>query len=298
MPRTGAWPITTMCPPAVTPSRSLPATVTGFGTTWARKCTFKVLPYFWQTLRFRVLGRDDGDWRQQRNGLVRHAAAGSSRKLEHMKRQRAIGQERARIANDIHDDLGAHLTRITMLSESARAELDSPRQAEDELNQIYDSARELTRAMDEIVWAVNPKHDTLDSLVSYLEQFAQDFLATAGVRCRLDMPLELPEQRLTAEMRHNLFLAFKEAMHNVVKHAAASEVHICLTLKAEAFELSVEDNGRGFTSGAREKTTDRFASGNGLKNMSRRLAQIGGRCDIRSQPGQGTKVLFVVPFKS
>ena len=152
--------------------------------------------------------------------------------------------------------------------------------------------------MDEIVWAVNPKHDTLDSLVSYLEQFAQDFLATAGVRCRLDMPLELPEQRLTTEMRHNLFLAFKEALNNVVKHAAASEVHIRLVLKAGAFDLSVEDNGCGLEPEATRNTADRFASGNGLKSMVRRLAEIGGRCDICSQPGQGTKVLFMVPFKS
>jgi signal transduction histidine kinase len=261
------------------------------------KITFKVLPYFWQTLQFRILA----------GMMVIAASSGIAwfgarqrirRKLERSERQRAIEHERARIANDIHDDLGAHLTRITMLSESARAELDDPHQAEIELNQIYDMARELTRAMDEIVWAVNPKHDTLDSLVSYLEQFAQDFLAMAGVRCRLDMPLELPDWRLTTEVRHNLFLAFKEALNNVAKHAAASEVHVCLALKPGAFELSVEDNGRGLEPGATRNKTDRFASGNGLKNMVRRLAAIGGRCDIRSQPGQGTKVLFVVPFKS
>jgi signal transduction histidine kinase len=261
------------------------------------KITFDVLPYFWQTLQFRILA----------GVMVIAASSGIAwfgtrwrirRKLELSERQRAVEHERARIANDIHDDLGTHLTRITMLSESARAELDDPHQAEIELNQIYDTARALTRAMDEIVWAVNPKHDTLDSLVSYLEQFAQDFLATASVRCRLDMPLELPEQRLTTEMRHNLFLACKEALNNVVRHAAASEVHVRLVLKAGTFELSVEDNGCGLEPEAARNKTGRFASGNGLRNMARRLAEIGGRCDIRSQPGQGTKVLFVVPLKT
>ena len=261
------------------------------------RVVFKVLPFFWQTLQFRILA-----------GLLVIAASSGlawfgtrwriRRKLELSERQRAVEHERARIANDIHDDLGTHLTRITMLSESARGELDDPRQAENELNQIYDTARELTRAMDEIVWAVNPKHDTLDSLVSYLEQFAQDFLATAGIRCRLDLPLEVPEQRLTTEMRHNLFLAFKEALNNVVRHAAASEVHIRLVLKAGAFDLSVEDNGCGLEPESDRNQDDRFASGNGLKSMARRLAEIGGRCDLRSQPGQGTKVLFVVPLKS
>jgi signal transduction histidine kinase/ligand-binding sensor domain-containing protein len=257
---------------------------------------FKVLPYFWQTLWFRILASTllvaaSGGlvWFETRRRMWR--------KMNRLEQQRAIEHERARIAHDIHDDLGAHLTRITMLSESTREELDNPIQAAAGLNQIYDTARELTRAMDEIVWAVNPKHDTLDSLVSYLEQFAQNFLAMAGVRCRLDMPLELPEWRLTTEARHNLFLAFKEALNNVARHAQASEVHVCLSLKPETFELSVEDNGRGLEPGA-TKTKDRFASGNGLKNMVRRLETIGGRCDIRSQPGQGTKVLFVVPFKS
>jgi signal transduction histidine kinase len=136
------------------------------------RTTFKVLPYYWQTLQFRILA----------GMMVIAATSGIAwfgaqqrirRKLERSERQRAVEHERARIANDIHDDLGTHLTRITMLSESARGELDDPHQAENELNQIYDTARELTRAMDEIVWAVNPKHDTLDSLVSYLEQFGK-----------------------------------------------------------------------------------------------------------------------------
>jgi signal transduction histidine kinase len=141
----------------------------------------------------------------------------------------------------------------------------------------------------------------LESLASYLEKFAQDLLATAGIRCRLDLPLQFPEWRLTAEVRHNLFLAFKEALHNVVKHSAASEVHIRLTPKTAAFELAIEDDGRGFTPGTAGKNQPddsiRISSGNGLENMTRRLAEIHGRCDIQSAPGQGTKVIFTVPLK-
>ena len=111
------------------------------------------------------------------------------RKLEQVERQRALERERARIARDIHDDLGASLTRITMLSQSVRGELDGQAQATADVDQIYSTARELTRAMDEIVWAVNPKHDTLDSLVTYLGRFAQQFLSSAGIRCRLDVPV-------------------------------------------------------------------------------------------------------------
>jgi ligand-binding sensor domain-containing protein/signal transduction histidine kinase len=264
------------------------------------KIDFKVLPFFWQTSWFRVSAL-----------MVLIAASGGlvwfdtrrrmRLKLERIEHQRDIEHERARIAQDIHDDLGAHLTRITMLSESARGELDGSTQTAGDLNQIYDTARELTRSMDEIVWAVNPKHDTLESLASYLEKFAQDLLATAGIRCRLDMPVQFPEWRLTAEVRHNVFLAFKEALHNVVRHAAATEVRIFLTLKKSAFELTVADDGRGFMRDEGKKTADgadRFSSGNGLENMKRRLREIGGSCEIQTAPGQGTKAVFTVPLKT
>src|SRR5207237_10090099 len=136
-------------------------------------------------------------------------------RLQQLERQQALERERARIARDIHDDLGASLTRISMLSQTVRGELEDHQQAALDADQIYSTARELTRAMDEIVWAVNPKHDSLDSLVTYLGRFAQTFLSGAGIRCRLDVPLHLPSWALTAEIRHNLFLAFKETLNNV-----------------------------------------------------------------------------------
>ena len=261
---------------------------------------FEVLPYFWQTTWFLVV-----------SGLATVLAASGAvwfdtrrrmhRRLEHAERQRDIERERSRIAQDIHDDLGASLTRISMLSETARSELDRPEQAAVGLDQIYKAAHELTRAMDEIVWAVNPRHDSLEGLTSYLEKFAQDLLAAAGIRCRLDIPLELPSWRLTADVRHNLFLAFKEALHNVVKHSGASETSVRLTTGSKSFELVVEDNGRGFKSDiSREPLPNdsaRLSAGNGLENMARRLAEIHGLCQIQSAPGHGTKVIFTVPLK-
>ena len=125
------------------------------------------------------------------------------RQLQRLEKEQAIERERTRIAQDIHDDLGASLTRITMLSQSARSELDQSPQAAAQVDQICSTARELTRSMDEIVWAVNPRHDSLDSLAVYLGKFAQDYLRAAGIRCRLDMDDELPSWPLTAETRHN-----------------------------------------------------------------------------------------------
>jgi signal transduction histidine kinase/ligand-binding sensor domain-containing protein len=257
---------------------------------------FTILPFFWQTW-----------WFQASSGTSAGAALGAGifwagrrrvrRKLELVERQRALERERARIARDIHDDLGASLTRITMLSQSVRTELDGQPEATADVDQIYSTARELTRAMDEIVWAVNPKHDTLDSLVTYLGRFAQHFLSTAGIRCRLDVPLYLPTWALTSEVRHNVFLALKESLHNVVKHAAATEVRISMQLESNGFILVVADNGHGFNCNAPHTTAPdgpRLSSGIGLANMKKRLDEIGGVCHLDSAPGEGTRVKFVV----
>lgn len=261
----------------------------GIWSATSARVAFTVLPFFWQTLWFRVVvgvalvaGATGLVWFETRRRM--------RRKLEKLERQRAIESERARIAKDIHDDLGSTLTRITMLSDPARGVLEEIPSSVGNLNQIHTTARELTRSMDEIVWAINPHHDTLDSLMAYLESFAQDFLGTAKVRCRFDVPLQIPVLPLTAEARHNLFLAFKEALHNVVKHSGASEVRIVANLTATEFTLALEDNGCGFA----PPEAGRKAFGNGLPNMRRRLAKIGGQCEITTRPGQGTKVSFVV----
>lgn len=257
---------------------------------------FNVLPAFWQTWWFRLWG-----------GVMTAAAGGGvvwldsrrrmQRKLERLERQQAIERERTRIARDIHDDLGAGLTRISFLSESVPAEEVHPPQAAEVLSTIFLTTHEMTQAMDEIVWAVNPRHDTLDSLATYLGKFAQDFLESAGVRCRLEMPVQLPTLRLGAETRHNLFLACKEALNNVLRHAAATEVRVILTIGANVFTIVVEDNGKGFASetAARESSVSgRLAARNGLANMKQRLEQVGGQCLIRSAIGKGTTVEFHV----
>jgi len=180
--------------------------------------------------------------------------------------------------------------------------LSNPERAATGLSRIYETARELTRSMDEIVWAVNPRHDTLESLASYLEKFAQDMLATAGIRCRLDLPVQFPDWHLTSEVRHNLFLACKEGLHNVIKHSRATEASIRLVLGEKSFELMIEDNGHGFNPEEKNKTnttgSDRHSSGDGLENMARRLASIGGTCVIQSGLGKGTKVVFTVQLKA
>ena len=153
--------------------------------------------------------------------------------------------------------------------------------------------------MDEIVWAVDPHHDTLEGLMDYISAYAEDFLRTAGIRCRMDLPVTLPAARVEADLRYNLFLALKEALNNVVKHAQATEVWLRLRLEAETFTLIVEDNGRGLPAaglGASGGRADRIAAGFGLSNLGERLAAVAGRCEIHSRSGHGTRVEMTVAF--
>jgi ligand-binding sensor domain-containing protein/signal transduction histidine kinase len=256
---------------------------------------FTVLPHFWQTVWFSVAGV---------TGLASLAGAGAwygtrrrmRRKVEFLERQRAVERERTRIAKDIHDDLGASLTRINLLSQSARREMADPPQTAKNLDQICVTARQLTRAMDEIVWAVDPQHDTLDSLATYLGKLIHELMSDSGIRCRLDFPMQLPPWAVTAEVRHNLFLAFKEALHNVLKHSGASEVRIRFTLEAGGLVINITDNGRGFDPAAAGAAAR--PRRNGLVNMRQRLDEIGGRCEITGEPGGGTRVTFVLPATS
>jgi len=261
---------------------------------------FSVLPYFWQTMWFHIVASAAAAMAVG-GGVLMATRRRMRRKLERLERQQAVERERTRIAKDIHDDLGASLTRITMLSQSAGDQLSNGRQASEDVHQIYKTARELIGAMDEIVWAVNPRHDSLDSLANYLGKFAQDYLRPAGIRCHLNVPVQLPQWPLTAEARHKLFLTFKEALHNVVKHAGASEVSVRLTSEAESFSLIIEDNGHGFEPGAvsleAPASPGRIEFGNGLANMQHRLAEIGGVCKIQSAPGRGTRIILEVPIK-
>ena len=251
-----------------------------------------VSPFYWQTWWFRIGG-----------GLLTALAAGGvvflglrrkhRHQLQGLAAKRALEQERSRIARDIHDDLGASLTRITLLSQSSSPVEDAGTNTV--LDQIHTTARQLMRSMEEVVWAVNPEHDTFDALANYLSNYGQGFLSIAGVRCRLDMPMSLPERSLSAQIRHNLFLAFKEALNNAVKYAAATQVRISLDPGTDAFLLKVEDNGEGIDPIAAAKPM-RPTSGSGLANMKSRMDEIGGHCNVESSPGQGTTVEFNVPF--
>jgi signal transduction histidine kinase len=201
-------------------------------------------------------------------------------------RQQAIERERTRIATDMHDDLGADLSRIRFLSQSILNKKIND-DIEIELKKITSFSDEMSEKMGEIVWALNEKNDTLADLIAYTRSYAVEYLANHNIECEANTPLNLPGTFITGEMRRNIFLSVKECLHNVVKHAGATKVFFSVELE-KMIKIIIHDNGRGID------WSNRRAFSNGLENISRRMKEING--DVNFVNEQGTKVLLTIPF--
>lgn len=213
-------------------------------------------------------------------------------RLQRVERQSALEQERARIAQDLHDDLGSLLTRISLLGGLLRSDKDNPSQVEMHAEKISHSADQTVRALEEIVWAVRPGNDTLQGLVEYMAHFANELFDGNNIRCRLDLPSDLPPRTLDPDMRHNIFLIVKEALNNVLKHSHGSVAYVQVKVDGNKLAITVADDGKGFAPGA---ATD-GGEHNGLGNMRRRAATLGGELQVNSKPGEGTRVEFQMDF--
>jgi signal transduction histidine kinase/ligand-binding sensor domain-containing protein len=249
-----------------------------------------VTPHYWQTNTFRIAAILFA--LVVIIGIVRYVSTQKlQQELQSLKQKEALEHERARIARDLHDQIGANLTQVALLGEMAETDKNLPDEVESHTRQISQTARETTRSLDEIVWAINPSNDTLEGLANYICKYAQEYLALASLPCRVDVPAGLPAAAIAPEVRHNVFLAFKEAVHNVVKHAQASEAWIRLRLEPECFILEVRDNGRGMN---QELPQHR----NGLRNMKKRMMDIGGDFSISPRDGGGTLVQLTAPLNA
>jgi signal transduction histidine kinase len=247
-------------------------------------------PHYWQTWWFKFVSV---------LASLSLAAAGARfvtrRRMEtrllQLEHQHAIERERARIARDMHDDLGARLTEIRMLSNLTLQSKAQPAAVAAQSRRVSDAAGELIDNLHSIVWAVNPANDSLEKLADYIRGFAQPFLKSSSIRCRFECPTHLPDWPLSSEIRHNIFLVVKEALNNTVKHGEASEVRIALSVDESKLLLSIADNGKGFP------METSAASGNGLQNMEKRIKNIGGDFQMLSEPGKGTRVQLEVPLQ-
>lgn len=249
-----------------------------------------VQPFFWQTDWFlSVAGLASvGLLAGTINGLARRRYR---RRLAQAETRNAIERERLRISQDMHDDVGGILTRVSMLSDAGQSLPAAT--ASQQFERIGSQVRAAVVALDEIVWATNPKDDNLPRFAEYVGRFADECFEGTSVRCWQDIPTDLPFLPLRADVRHNVFLAVKEALNNVLKHSGATEVWLRLKLEEGRVSLEIEDNGRGF---APESLP---SGGNGLHNMRSRLAECGGTAELVSSPGKGVRIRFVfsVPLK-
>lgn len=210
--------------------------------------------------------------------------------IQRLEKERAVATERTRIAQDIHDEVGVNLTKISKLSDLIGLnEKDGGANAATRQT-IAATAHDTIRAMDEIVWAINPRNDTLKEMADYLVYFTNDFLGSTTIACKLEVPLNLPDIPVATEVRHSVFMVVKEALNNAVKHAAPSEIRLGLEVAENRISIAITDNGSGFN-------LDQVAGvGNGLENMQKRLDAIGGRLECETMPGNGTSVKLHVPL--
>jgi signal transduction histidine kinase len=214
------------------------------------------------------------------------------RQLQRAEQQHALERERGRIAMDLHDELGSSLTQISLLGGLLRVDKENPAQVDTHATRLAAAADHSVRALEEIVWAVRPGSDTMQGLVDYIAHFANDLFAENRIRCRLDLPVELPARALPPDVRHNIFLIVKEALTNVLKHAGGSVVNLQVQVDDGKLQIAIADDGQGFAAGA----TATNGEHNGLENMRRRAAAVGGQLEVTSEPGKGTRVEFKMTF--
>ncbi|MFD2256762.1 two-component regulator propeller domain-containing protein [Luteolibacter algae] len=249
-----------------------------------------ILPHFWQTLWFKIIVFSASIAFVAR--IVRQREKRRNReKIGALQIRHAIDIERARIARDLHDDVGASLTQMALQSQLVERNITrQPDRASNYLQEIFKTARTMTRSLDEIVWAVNPGNDVLDNFVSFLATFVQDFAEGAALRTRFDLPENIPKRPISSSVRHHLYLATKEILHNIVKHADASEISMGVSIDKGSCQITISDNGRGFTGEINAPGED------GLSNLKKRFQELRGTCVRHSEEGNGTSFVMKFPI--
>jgi signal transduction histidine kinase len=251
---------------------------------------FAVAPFFWQTWWF-VLGALVL-FTSAVIAIVRyvsfHRLQAQMRAIE---QRAALDKERTRIARDLHDDLGCSLNKVALTLDMTQRALENSAGVNGKIQNCTTMVRQVAKSVDEIVWAINPRNDTLRYMADYISQFAVEFLHAAEIPCRVDLPDNFPQQIVSPEVRHNLFLVVKEALNNIARHAHASEVRLRITTDEKQIAIRIEDNGRGF-----ERAPDNAAC-DGLHNMKQRMEEIGGEFKLETKPNGGTRIDFVYPWK-
>lgn len=215
----------------------------------------------------------------------------SHRRIVALEALSVLAAERTRIARDMHDEVGARLSQLSFLLKSLESHPALPESAKGEVQQLSETASQALGSLDEVVWTVNPKNDSLESLSRFLCQHAERYLGVIGVSFRLVAPPAWPALVVSAQVRHDLAMAVKEALQNVVKHSSASEVVLTLALVGRDFSVRITDNGCGLPD------PQVASQRSGLANMKARLEAHGGFCQIQRRTEGGTEVTLSVSLR-
>lgn len=212
-----------------------------------------------------------------------------------LQRENDLQQERSRIAQDLHDHIGANLSQIVLLTEQAEMAMESdhpPSEIRSRLNRIFEVSHHTAKELDSVVWTVDPSNDQLEEFARYIHGYAEDYLTMADIRCRFTHTAALPQIRLSSMLRHHWLMVIKEAIHNVVQHAHAKVVTIHMESYPDKIIMEIADDGVGLP------PPDRLLPGNGLENMKSRAAGIGGTCEfLKPDSGRGLIVRLTLPMK-
>ncbi|MEO6167806.1 MAG: triple tyrosine motif-containing protein, partial [Chitinophagales bacterium] len=262
-----------------------------YNSDWSKATSihFSIIPPFWQQWWFRLL------FFSALAGtiyyLLQYAAERRYRiQLRLLKEKQALADERSRISSDMHDDLGADLSNLLLMT---RITGQTPALADEErsrLNKLEAFATGLVGKVDEIIWALNPRNDTLSGMIYFIQDYALNIAQLSSLESGIHMPDDIPSKGVSAIFRRNIFLVVKEALNNIVRHSRATGLAFEIRLKGNNFELMIEDNGNGFNINSIE------SNGDGLLNMKKRIEEVGGTFEMQSDFGVGSKISIVVPL--
>jgi signal transduction histidine kinase/streptogramin lyase len=218
-------------------------------------------------------------------------------------RLKELERVRSRIATDLHDDIGASLSQIAVLTEVARNTKVEPTAPSNDgnslqpLDYVAEISTELVASMSDIVWAINPQKDSLRELVYRMRRFASDIFTAKQIRFQFDAPDVADDPQMGANIRREVYVIFKECVNNIVRHSGAKTARVKFEIKADFLRLEISDDGRGFdVSRLISETTQLEMGGNGLINMQRRALDLGGKCQIASKIGVGTTTVLEIPL--
>jgi len=203
----------------------------------------------------------------------------------------AIERVRTRIAADLHDDIGASLSQVAILSELARGESDTRQEVANILERIATTSRELVESIGDIVWGINPTRDRVGDLLQRMRHFASDTFTGRNIDFTFRAPDAGRDLALAADVRRDLLLVFKEAVNNIARHARCRRAEIDIRIDRDWLVLQVADDGEGLS-----PSNDRD-DGHGLLSMQERATRMNGSLNVETSPGRGTKIVLRVPWR-